>query len=163
MQNGDFETGDFTGWTVSGDLTSVDPRVGVNGSYAASFGAELPDFDILSQSLNVVAGQQYTLTFSAQTPEFGKVEDGHLGQPNSLSVTFGGSTVAAFDVPDSDGFTQYSYTVTGNPTNSLLTFDVSNAPSYTQSTISASRPMHRSPKPLRRSPSACCWRSGWAA
>lgn len=132
VQNGDFETGDFTGFSVSGSNTRVDSGAGIGGSYAASFGDINPNIGILSQDLLTTVGQQYFLTFFAQTPEFGITSPGDTGQPNVLLVTFGGRPVSAFSVPDADGFTQYSYTVTATSSISTLAFYLSNNPDYTQ-------------------------------
>jgi Carbohydrate binding domain len=65
--NGGFETGDFTGWNVSGPdfgVTDFVPGIGPHsGVYAAEFqGVQSPD--ILTQSLSgLIPGQGYTLSF----------------------------------------------------------------------------------------------------
>jgi hypothetical protein len=133
VTNPGFETGDFTGWTLTGTGASavdeVDPGVGRNGSFAASLGAVAPDVDELSQTLATQVGQQYDLTFFAQTPEFNNPP----GFPNSLSVYFGGNLIAGpLTVPDNPDFEQYSSTVTATSTTSLLRFVISNDPDYTQ-------------------------------
>lgn len=127
--NPGFETGDFTGWTITGSTASVQLGDGHTGLYAASFGAAAPNVDDLRQSLSTTTGQQYTLTFFAQTPEL-NIPPGH---PNSLSVYFNGSLVdGPLTVPDNPGFEQYSYTITATSTASLLRFVISNTPDYTQ-------------------------------
>ncbi len=74
------------------------------------------------------SGQQYTLTFFAQTPEFNIPP----GTPNSLAVYFDGNLLAGpFTVPDNVGYEQYSYAVTATSAASLLRFTVSNDPDYT--------------------------------
>ena len=127
--NPGFETGDFTGWTVSGPNSSVEPRVGHTGIYAASFGAISPDVDNLSQFLATKIGQQYIVSFFAQTPVF-NIQPGH---PNALSLYFGGSLVTGpITISDGATYTQYSYTVTANAASSKLLFVVSNDADFTQ-------------------------------
>lgn len=129
VTNPGFETGDFTGWTTAGSNYFVDAGVGRNGTYAAAFGALSPDVDDVSQVLATQSGQQYTLTFFAQTPEFNNPP----GFPNALAVYFDGSLIdGPFTVPDAPGYQQYSYTVTATSATSLLRFTVSNDPDFTQ-------------------------------
>jgi hypothetical protein len=73
ITNGNFGTGDFTGWTASssGDpyyttVTNLAPTS--DSTYAAEIGAYYDDSGnmvqgSISQTLNTVAGQQYTITF----------------------------------------------------------------------------------------------------
>jgi hypothetical protein len=128
--NPGFETGDFTGWTVTGGADPiVDVGIGHTGMYAASLGAIAPDVVDLSQMLATQSGQQYTLTFYAQTPEFNNPP----GFPNSLTVYFGDSLIdGPLTVPDDPDYQKYSYTVTATSGASLLHFAVSNDPDYTQ-------------------------------
>jgi hypothetical protein len=62
--NGGFETGDFTGWTQSGDTSStfVESFFVHSGNFAATFG---PIFSLgfLSQTLTTTAGTGYTISF----------------------------------------------------------------------------------------------------
>lgn len=62
--NGGFETGDFSGWSQSGDLTftGVDTSTPHDGTYAAYFG---PIFDLgfITQTLPTVAGSTYDVSF----------------------------------------------------------------------------------------------------
>jgi len=93
ITNGDFETGDLTGWSFSGNV-GVGSVTGFHvnaagvgtfptGQYAADFGgADLPDTGILSQNIVTVAGVQYTLTF-----DYGKFETGSATQAIAVSAT----------------------------------------------------------------------------
>ncbi len=49
--NPGFETGDTTGWVVTGSNYSIDSGVGHTGLCAAAFGALAPDVDDVSQML----------------------------------------------------------------------------------------------------------------
>jgi hypothetical protein len=73
--NGGFETGDFSGWTVSGaafdcgntipGISSLGPH---SGTYSACFGNP-SGMTYISQTLTTVPGQEYVFTFDyAQMP-----------------------------------------------------------------------------------------------
>ena len=69
--NGDFETGDFTGWTTtpaaSGSnfgVTTLPPSP--DGTLGAFFSATGPDFDSISQTFATTPGAFYDLTFFYQ-------------------------------------------------------------------------------------------------
>jgi hypothetical protein len=64
LQNGSFQTGDFTDWTLTGNA-QVENSVPVSfGSYAAvlNSGSSTPNA-VLTQSFNTAVGQAYQLTF----------------------------------------------------------------------------------------------------
>lgn len=71
--NGDFETGDFTGWTQSGDFTYSSVGGGVyarSGVYGGQFGAVEDIFGSgfggpvsISQTLSTIAGDGYHISF----------------------------------------------------------------------------------------------------
>jgi len=90
--NGDFETGDFTGWTQSGDTSqdfvfSTPSPLVYDGTYSAAFGSSTGSS--LSQVLDVIAGETYTLTFALANVD-------NLAD-NGFSVAFGS---AGFSLPD---------------------------------------------------------------
>lgn len=65
--NGDFETGDFTAWTVTLAANGSNLDIfsgGINGSnWYASFGATNAEYDTITQVLPTVNGQQYDVSF----------------------------------------------------------------------------------------------------
>ncbi len=130
LVNGGFETGDLTGWTTVGLLIGNDSGV-VDASYS------LPIYDgtysfasgpvaaagTLSQSVAVVPGASYTLSFYLANLDT-------AGGPSSFSVQLGSTT---FSLPSN--FIAFSYskftvnTVATGPSLGL-TFSFYNVPSF---------------------------------
>jgi hypothetical protein len=81
--NGGFETGDFTGWTQSGntDFTFVD-GLPHSGSFAAWFGPT-GSLGFLSQTLTTIPGETDELHYWLQHEPFG------TGTPNAVQVFWG--------------------------------------------------------------------------
>jgi hypothetical protein len=108
VTNGGFETGDFTGWTLSGPVTTSNNPAdfyGVDGldAYSGSYGAYLSTEPgqsplVLSQTVTVAPGSSYVLGFDLQN------DGGALpGFGNSFSVTLNGATV--YSISNSAAFT----------------------------------------------------------
>ncbi len=87
VNNPGFETGNFTGWTQSGntDFTFVD-GLPHSGNFAASFGPT-DTLGFISQTLATVPGEQYELRYWLQHNPFGD------GIPNAVQVSWGGSVI----------------------------------------------------------------------
>jgi hypothetical protein len=115
--NGNFDTGDFLGWTHSGNLTScaidTNPLYAHSGSYGAELGPS-GSLGFLSQTLTTVAGSSYLLSFWLDSP------DG--GNPNEFLVSWNGNTL--FDAADlpAIGWTNLQFVVTATGTNTVLQF-----------------------------------------
>lgn len=106
VTNGGFETGDFSGWTETGDTAfngvqcpGADDSV-YAGACSAYFGPFLSVGGI-EQTVNVgSAGLTWNLSFAFQP-------DG--GDPTSFTVLFDGQTLLSLSNPAADGFTRYQF------------------------------------------------------
>jgi hypothetical protein len=105
VTNGNFATGDFTGWTDSDGSIVTDntftPPYNTDANDAAFTGD-----GILSQTLATTAGQEYTLSFSL-LDQAGFFLDTFTVNFGGFSTTIGGDTaqsyqVEVFDIPGSD-------------------------------------------------------------
>src|SRR5262252_9352602 len=83
VTNGDFETGDFTGWSVTHAATGsdifVDIGPGPDPTFGAFFGATGSDFDSISQTFATTPGASYTLSFFYQVTNLGMPIPAHNG------------------------------------------------------------------------------------
>ncbi len=128
ITNGDFETGDFTGWTQAGDTswTGVIDSNSINGSYAAALGAyNKTGGGSLSQTFATLMGSTYALTYWLASDEW-------LGNsaPNHFSSHIGNMTLfSQIDMPVQD-YTQYTYSFVATSLATALKFEFGNDPAY---------------------------------
>ena len=132
--NGDFETGDFTGWTVtnapSGSNIFVDHGPGPDTTLGAFFGARGSDFDRISQAFATTPGAFYTLSFFYQVT--------NIGMPvppfnNGFDVLWNGVSIGGGLFPQSNvnpGNITPTFHLTATGTSTTLEFDGRNAPSF---------------------------------
>ncbi len=135
VQNGGFETGDFTGWTLVGDTTSagtiyndvqsstVYPSLAHSGNYFAFLGDT--QLATLSQTLATVPGANYLLSFWLDNPT--------NGAPEAFLVNWivsGAVTNTLYDVtsPPVLAWTNLQYFVTASSPNTVLQFGAQNGP-----------------------------------
>jgi len=125
VQNGDFETGNFTGWNWTGNTGATSVNTGIyahSGTYGAQLGPVGSD-GYLSQNLSTVIGDVYNVSFW----HFG------FNQPaNDFYASFGGTLLYSYvnDITQPTAYTLYTFAVTATSTSSLLQFEYRNDPSY---------------------------------
>jgi hypothetical protein len=125
INNGSFETGDFTGWSLGGDtdftgvvgnFSGVNPEDGNFQAYLGSVGSDTT----LSQTFSDVAGQTYTT--SLWMASFG-------GTPSDFGALLDGATELSINPVSAQGYTQYTFSFTGTGSDTLTIFS-RNDPSY---------------------------------
>jgi hypothetical protein len=126
LLNGGFETGDFTGWTVSSSTSYVTTNAGYfhSGNYGARL-KQYPSTGALSQTLATVPGQKYLLSFWLADPT------NSLGPPNNtFRVQWDGNTLySRINIPFST-WTNLNFTVTASNASTLLNFNFTDRPYY---------------------------------
>jgi PKD repeat protein len=127
--NGGFETGDFTGWALSGgdpgdnfvDNGTVTGILPYTGSYLAALGS-YGSLSFLSQSLATTLGTSYLLSFWLNSP------DGLT--PNQFLVSWNENTLFDEKNLPALGWTNLQFVVTATGTNTVLQFGFRDDPSY---------------------------------
>ena len=136
VQNGGFETGDFTGWTLDGNGVSdgfiynavVSTADFPQAVHAGSYGAFLGDTQIalLSQDLPTVPGQRYLLSFWLDNPV--------SGSPQEFLINWNtnGVTSQIYDQPNPPvlPWTNFVFTLAATGTNTTLQFGAENPPNF---------------------------------
>jgi len=129
VTNGGFETGDFTGWALTGDssFSSVvsDPPVPQSGTYGASFGPFQTTSGI-SQTLATVAGTTYVLDFwlQAESDPFG------ASAPNSFLATWNGATVTSLSNSAAFAYKHLTFNVVATSASTPLAFSFRDDPAF---------------------------------
>jgi hypothetical protein len=124
VQNGGFETGDFSFWTLNGDgynynfadngstVTAITPH---SGSYFAALG-EVGFLAYLSQSVTTFAGQSYLLSLWLDSPNISH------NTPNEFSVSWNGNTLFDQINIGGIGWTNLQFIVTATNSSTVLQF-----------------------------------------
>ena len=140
VQNGGFETGDFSDWTLAGNGGNpfllyngvVNPNYAGNGNnwcvpfvHSGAFGVFLGDTSLatLSQTLPTVPGRKYLLTFWLDNPVSGSGEQ-FLVNWNTNST--GTNRILLLNNPPVLTWGKHSYVVTATDTNTTLQFGAQN-------------------------------------
>jgi hypothetical protein len=127
ITNGDFETGDFTGWTVTKaafeSIIFVDHGPGPDTTFGAFFGATSTDFDAISQTFVTTPGALYTLSF------FHQVVNTKFPADNEFRVLFAGAVV--FDNLNANpGFGTFTFNLQAIGPLTTLEFEGRNFPAF---------------------------------
>jgi PEP-CTERM motif len=120
--NGGFETGDYTGWVLSGDtsFTSVTTNMPHSGNFSSQMGPVNSD-GFLDQVIPTLAGQCYMVTFWLKNTALGA---------NDFSASFAGLNILALTNAPAFGYTEYTANITATSTSSDLHFAFYNGPSF---------------------------------
>ena len=130
MVNGGFESGNFSGWTLSGNSSgnqiyiapTVFPGEVHTGSYSAGLGSMNRTDGILTQNIATTAGQHYTLSFWIESDNNGFTPINHF------AAEWNGQTLMAVTDAPNSGYQLYTFDVVGINGNSVLEFDAYNCP-----------------------------------
>jgi hypothetical protein len=112
ISNLGFETGDFTGWSVSGPA-SVEGTVGSIAPHSGNFQAQLGSFGSIGQTLATTPGQFYTIDFWVASPGI-----------SSVFVVWGGFNVFGHIFAGPTGYTELKVprlTASSTSTSFLIT------------------------------------------
>jgi hypothetical protein len=126
--NGGFETGDFTGWTQSGNtgftevLGSFNGFLPHSGNYQARFGP-VGSLGYIEQTLNTTAGAHYVLSFWLANPGLGL-------PPNEFYVALSGVGFSDFVDVGLLPYTQFTAPFTATTASTVLTFGFQNDPDW---------------------------------
>lgn len=122
VTNGDFETGDLTGWTQGGNggFTGVTTTLPHSGTFGFQMGP-VGSTGFIEQIIPCTAGDRAIL-------EFWVACDG--GAPSFFSATLDGQNVLTLVDSVAFGYTQYSFAVPVTNTNPVLRFEYQNNPTY---------------------------------
>lgn len=136
VANCGFETGNFSGWTISGNTTNpggnyygVDAFDANSGNYGAYMSQDLiagtAPLDLV-QMLTTILGDSYQITFYVEQDT-----EPAAGYTHTFSATWGGTTLLSLSNPASYGaFTEYQYTETASGAETPLNFAFRNDDSY---------------------------------
>lgn len=122
VTNGGFETADFTGWVLSGNIAfaNVNGDLPHSGTNAAEFGASGSD-TVLTQTLGTMTGAEYSVTFWLQNSG---------GVPNNFSASFGGSSLLSLPDAPASLYTQYAFDVFATGALTDLVFHFRSDPNF---------------------------------
>jgi hypothetical protein len=132
VQNGGFETGDFSNWTLVGNTVSGNTAYNAVESLSAypdvvhtgNYGAFLGDIQLatLTQSLPTAIGQSYLLSFWVSNRTGGSNE--------KFKVYWNNNLIYNLSNPSSFALTNQKFVVTATGTNTTLQFAVQNNPDH---------------------------------
>jgi hypothetical protein len=136
VQNGGFETGDFSFWTLTGNailigkfanfFVSTNSLYEHSGQYGAQAGPpNRPGY--LSQALQTTAGQLYLISLWLDSPV---PVEAASNIPNEFKVKWNGTTLFDQTNMEEIGWTNLQFNVTATTTNTVLEIGFRNDPFY---------------------------------
>lgn len=123
--NGDFESGDLTDWSSSGDAFVDDGTYTMLAPYAGTYFAALGTIGFpgyISQTLPTTAGATYLLSLWLDSP------DG--ATPNEFSTSWNHQTIFGQSNISAIGWTNLQFVVKATASSTVLRFDFRDDPSY---------------------------------
>ena len=137
VQNGGFETGSFSGWSLVGNTTSfntiynavVGPGLGFDVVHSGNFGAFLGDMQLasLSQALATTPGQCYLLSLWLDNPVSGTGQQFMLNWNTNATAT---TTLFSILNPPAFTWTNLQFLVFATDTNTTLELRAENIAGY---------------------------------
>ncbi len=121
--NGGFETGDFTGWTQSGNSGFTSVQLGA-AAHSGSFYAQLGPVGsegFITQNLPTTAGNSYVLTY--WLANLG-------GVPNEFTVIWNGGVLSDQFDSNPSAYILFTFNVTATGASTPLTFGFRQDPNY---------------------------------
>ena len=131
VQNGGFEAGNFTGWTLNANSTinfvttsSTINGVVHSGTYGAALG-QYPSLGYLYQTLTTLPGQNYLLSLWLDNPS-----NSRGATPNQFLVQWNGTTIFNQTNMPFTTWTNLQFIVTATGSSTVLQFGFENTPWY---------------------------------
>jgi len=133
VENGGFETGDFTGWTLVGDTVTGDdicnmvatdadfPGVVHSGNYGVLLG-QSGYAATLSQLVPTIPGQPYLISFW--------LDDLQAGSGQQFSATWNGTNFASLVNPPAFTWSNFQFVALAEDTNASLEFAAESDQNY---------------------------------
>lgn len=124
VANGSFETGDFSGWTQTGNtgFTGVQCPGGAPDGNCSAFFGPVGSIGGITQDLNTQANTLYEIDFSF-------LPDGRI--PSSFSASFGGAPLISLTDPPASGFQTLSFeALSSGSATTTLAFDFRDDPGF---------------------------------
>lgn len=125
LVNPGFETGNFSGWTLSGStafegVSTSFATTPYSGNYSAFFGA-VGSYNIISQTIATTVGDTYNISFAL---------DNSGGPYSEVYVAWGGTQV--FDIQPSHtfGWNDFGVDVAATSASTTVSFGFEQVPSY---------------------------------
>lgn len=125
LANPGFETGNFSGWTLSGStafegVSTSFASTPNSGSYSAFFGA-VGSYNIISQTISTTVGDQYNISFAL---------DNSGGPYSEAFVNWAGTQVWDVQPSGTFGWNELGFNEVATSTSTTISFGFEQVPSY---------------------------------